>query len=355
MTKAEQEHALVGLKFQDPRYKEIPPKILVEVLERVDTAYRAFFQSVKTKKGSPDSVGRPRPHHPGSYSSMNIRRAREFRLDHDPPARYGLLYFKSFGLGGRGKPLAVRMHRPIPDNVTVRRAELKHEPTGRWYACFGWDAELQDPGPTSSVTGGHTSPENLQGEPRTIALHPGLAHYLTTDAGETIEVPSAFAKHALKLAHAQRRMAKKQKGSYRYDQERRTVARWHAKIRASRANFLHGLSRRLVDEYDRIYINSLDIHRMLSEERLDYLNLRVADAAWGQFCFMLSYKAQDAGKVYIEVDPQYTVQECSACGAHADKSLVDREHACNRCGLRLPRGVNAARNVRKRAEQKLLD
>ena len=77
------------------------------------------------------------------------------------------------------------------------------------------------------------------------------------------------------------------------------------------------------------------------------------DAAWGQFLFMLSYKAQDAGKVYVEVDSKDTAQECSGCSVTVHKTLAAREHSCRHCGLSLPRGVNAARNVRKRAEAEL--
>ncbi len=64
-------------------------------------------------------------------------------------------------------------------------------------------------------------------------------------------------------------------------------------------------------------------------------------------------KAQDAGKVYVEVDSKDTAQECSRCSVTVHKTLAAREHSCCHCGLRLPRGVNAARNVRKRAEAEL--
>lgn len=337
----DQTHALVGLKERRPEFREMPSSAPEWVLKRVDLAYRAFFRRVKAKKG--EAFGFPKHHPPGTYSSLQVMRSREFVFEHGGDDRYGFLSFKSFGIGRGGDPLAVRMHRPLPalPGVAVRRVEIKREAAGRWFVCFGWDAEVAEASPGHGRTNGSA---------RVVALHPGLIHYLTTDAGETIDAPSAFVSHARGLAKAQRRMAKKKKGSYRYLQEKQIVARWHAKIRASRRDFQHNLSRRIVASHDAIYINSFDIRRMLSDGDLDHLNLRVADAAWGEFLFMLSYKAQAAGKVYVEVDSADTVQECSRCGVVVPKTLAVRTHVCLSCGLKVPRGVNAARNVRKRAE-----
>lgn len=337
VTRNEQARAIVQLKKDYPEYYPVTRGIMEDVIFRVDFAYKNFFRRVKSKTEKP---GHPKPHPPGSYYSMTVPRAKEFKLEHAPGDRFGFLYIRSFGLRPlAGDPIAVRMHRDLPADVAVRRVILKREPAGQWYAGFGWDTQIE--------------PEEVD-DRRVIALHPGLTHYLTTDSGEVIDIPSAFALHAQKLAKAQRRMAKKKRGSYRYMQEKVLVAKHHARIKNVRRDFLHNLSRRIVDNYDHIYVNSYDIRMMLSDGELDHLNLRVADAAWGDFLFMLSYKAEELGKVYVEVDSKDTVQECSGCGEIVHKTLKDRVHVCFDCGLKLPRGVNAARNVRKRAEESLL-
>lgn len=341
VTRKQQLHALKELKADAPEYRGLPDSTVDDVVRRVDLAYAAFFRRAKRARPG-EAFGHPKHHPPGTYRSMRVNRAREFSLEHDGgQGRFGLLRIKSFGLGrAGGEALAVRMHRPLPSlpEIAVRRAEIKREPAGGWYVCFGWDAEI---GPTEDA-----------GQ-RTVALHPGLAHYVSTDGGETVEAPEAFEAYARGLAKAERRMAKKRRGSRRYEKEKRVVARWHAKIRDVRKDFQHNLSRRIVDGYDRIYVNSFDIKGMLADEESRYLNRRLADAAWGHFLFMLSYKAQDAGKVYVEVDSKDTVQECSRCSETVHKTIAAREHSCRHCGLRLPRGVNAARNVRKRAEAEL--
>ena len=340
VTRKEQLLALKDLKADVPEYRGLPHSAVEDVVWRVDQAYAAFFR--RTKRARPgEPFGHPKHHPPGTYRSMRVRRAREFELEHDGQERFGLLRIRSFGLGRKGgEALPVRMHRPLPSlpGVAVRRAEIKREPTGGWYVCFGWDAEIHPP--------------EYAGQ-RTVALHPGLVHYVSTDAGETVEAPAAFEAHARGLARAERRLARKRRGSRRYEEEKRVVARWHAKIRDVRKNFQHNLSRRIVDEHDRIYVNSYDITGMLADKESRFLNRRLVDAAWGQFLFMLSYKAQDAGKVYVEVDSKDTAQECSRCSETVHKTLAAREHACGHCGLKLPRGVNAARNVRKRAEAEM--
>lgn len=340
----EQTHALVQLKRDFPEYARMSPGVCEDVISRVHFAYQGFFRRVKqAKQGEPP--GHPKPHPPGSYFSFRVTRDRESHLEHDrEDDPWGFLNLHGFGLGRMGgDPLAVRMHRPLPafPGVTVRRVDVKKASTGRWYVSFGWDAEVPDEDTNGSVS------------PRTIALHPGLVHYLSTDVPglEYIDAPFHFARHAHKLAKAQRRMAKKHKGSHRYRREKLIVARHHDRIREARDAFQHELSRKIVDEYDRIYINSYDIHHMLSDNELDRLNLRVSDAAWGAFAFKLSYKAQEAGKIYAEAESPDTVQECSRCTTFVDKTLADRVHKCGHCGLVLPRGVNAARNVRRRIEE----
>ena len=61
---------------------------------------------------------------------------------------------------------------------------------------------------------------------------------------------------------------------------------------------------------------------------------------------MLSYKAEEAGRVLVKVDPQGTSQRCSGCGELVPKKLSERIHRCSHCGLVLDRDENAARNIK---------
>src|SRR5438105_10692394 len=46
----------------------------------------------------------------------------------------------------------------------------------------------------------------------------------------------------------------------------------------------------------------------------------------------LAYKAEEAGRQLVKVDPRGTSQRCP-CGARVPKKLSDREHVCTACGL----------------------
>lgn len=326
----EQNLALPGLKNDLPEYREIPNAALEDVLTRVDRAFGAFFRRVKRS----EDAGYPRAKGPGRYKSMAVPRSREFKLRWDGQGRYARLSFK--GMSG----MRVRMHRPLPEGAAVRRVIVKREPSGHWYAVFGWDVE------------DHPSPEHPHPEDA-VALHPGLVDYVTTDAGETLPPHHAFGRSRRKLAKRQRRLSRRKRGSRRREKARRLVAKQHEKIRNRRHDYQHKVSRELVEHHGLIFCNETNIQKLLADNPLKRLNVRVADAAWGGLIRKLRYKAESAGAVYVAVDAQDTARACSSCGAITHKRLSDRMHECARCGLRMPRGVNAARNVKKRAVRAL--
>jgi putative transposase len=74
------------------------------------------------------------------------------------------------------------------------------------------------------------------------------------------------------------------------------------------------------------------------------LNKSIVDAGWGMFQQFCTYKAANAGRDVLFVNPQYTSQVCSGCGAVVKKSLDERWHSCE-CGTELDRDHNAALNI----------
>ena len=69
-------------------------------------------------------------------------------------------------------------------------------------------------------------------------------------------------------------------------------------------------------------------------------------AAWGQFVSILRAKAEDAGRVWVEVDPRHTSDRCEACGHAAKENRVTQAvFNCRRCGHRAHADEHAARNI----------
>ncbi|MEO8955498.1 MAG: transposase, partial [Ktedonobacteraceae bacterium] len=74
------------------------------------------------------------------------------------------------------------------------------------------------------------------------------------------------------------------------------------------------------------------------------LNKSIQDAGWTMFVSMCTYKAANAGREVLTVNPRYTSQVCSGCGTVKKKTLEERWHSCE-CGTELDRDHNAAINI----------
>ena len=278
-----------------------------DVLRRVDKTFQAFFARVK--RG--ETPGYPR-----------------FK----PRSRYDSLTFPSYGDGCKLMPngklrlqgigtLKVKLHRPVEGDI--KTVTVKRE-AGRWYVCFSVECEAE-PLPVSS---------------QAVGLDVGLESFAVLSDGTPVENPRYFRKAEAQLRTAQRRVARRQRGSRR----RRKAVRWlqqtHAHIRHQRQNFHHQVSAQLVSRYGLLAIEDLNIKGLAR----GMLAKSVADAGWASFIAYLTYKAESAGRVVVKVDPRGTSQRC-VCGAPVPKTLKDRWHYCEACGLSVSRDHASALEI----------
>ena len=163
-------------------------------------------------------------------------------------------------------------------------------------------------------------------------------------------MPHLYREAEKKLAKAQRKLSKMYKQgqtqSKRYRKQQHIVALLHEKVRNQRLDFLHKLSRKLVEQYDFICIEDLDMRAM---SKALHFGKSVHDNGWGLFTRMLEYKAMEAGKHVIKVDKFFaSSQTCSVCGVvnPVTKDLSVREWTCPACGTHHHRDVNAAINIK---------
>ncbi|MEU3164942.1 RNA-guided endonuclease TnpB family protein [Streptosporangium sp. NPDC006930] len=211
-----------------------------------------------------------------------------------------------------------------PTTVTVSR-----EACGRWYASFA--VEVNDP-KQAPATG------------TAVGVDVGVKDFAVTSDGEKIANPRHLAKRERNLARYQRRMARKQRGSANRAKAKAKVARAHRKVRASRTDFLHRTSTRLVRDHDVIVIEDLAVKNMVRNRSLAKA---ISDCGWGTFRRMLEYKTAEHGRHLIVIDRWYpSSKTCSACGhLLARLSLGTRTWQCPSCGTRHDRDVNAAKNI----------
>jgi putative transposase len=120
------------------------------------------------------------------------------------------------------------------------------------------------------------------------------------------------------------------------------VAKNHRKIKNQRKDFAHKTSKKLVEEYDCIVFEDLQIKNMVKNH---HLAKSISDAGWSQLINFTKTKAEYAGKIVELVNPRNTSQNCSGCHNPVPKALSIRVHSCPFCGLVLDRDHNAAINI----------
>ena len=177
-----------------------------------------------------------------------------------------------------------------------------------------------------------------------VGIDLGLTDSVILSTGQKFGNPRFFRKDEKQLAKAQRRLAKKQKGSKNRSKARLKVARIHAKIADRRSDFLHKLSTRLIHENQVIAVESLQVQNMI---RNHHLSKSIADVGWGEFVRQLEYKAQWYGRTVVKIDKFYpSSKRCFDCGhIMPNMPLNIREWTCPECGETHDRDINAAQNI----------
>ena len=178
-----------------------------------------------------------------------------------------------------------------------------------------------------------------------IGLDVGLTSFVVDSEGNDIENPRCAEQSADKLAKLQRKLARAVRGSNNYKAIKDKIAKLHKRINCQRDDFLHKLSRRYVNSFDIVCVEDLDVKGLKEKGHNNGMHRSIHDASWSKFIFMLSYKAQSAGRKLIRVDPRNTTQKCSACGSFVKKDLSVRVHECPYCGFSCDRDYNASRNI----------
>ena len=259
------------------------------------------------------------------YKSRNGRQSAEY-------TRSGFRYRDGrLFLAKMSTPLAFAWSWPDidPASIDPTTVTVSRDPCGRWYISFAVDV---------------ADPELLPATGAVVGVDLGIKDFAVTSDGEKIPNPRRLARRERNLARYQRRMARCQKGSANQAKAKAKVARAHRKVRASRADFLHRASTRLVREHDVIVIEDLAVRNMVRNRSLAKA---ISDCGWGKFRRQLEYKCERAGRRLVVIDRWYpSSKTCSACGhLLASLSLSTRAWQCPSCGTRHDRDVNAAKNI----------
>ena len=177
---------------------------------------------------------------------------------------------------------------------------------------------------------------------KSVGIDVGIESFATLTEGYSIPNPKFFRKSEKKLAKAQRKLSKLNKGTLERRKAGKSCAKIHEKIANQRKDFCHQESRKIIDQYQYICIEDLDIKNMIQGS---FFAKSITDASWNQFRQYLTYKAEEAGRKIGLANPAYTSQDCNKCGHREVKKLSQRKHICSVCGYTAHRDLNAAQNI----------
>jgi putative transposase len=313
---------LTRLKKEWPELNEVYSKCLQPERDKL-YANLAALRALK-KRGH--KVGKLRFKPPQRYRTITYNQS-GFSILHRND-KFSFLHLSKIG------DIPMRMHRTV-DGKT-KGVVIKHMLSGMWFAYLLVDngKELVELTVIDTV----------------IGIDVGLEHYAVDSDGNEVENPRHLKNALKKLRREQRRLSRKQRGSRNWNKQRIIVARTYERVCDQRNDFQHKLARQYVDDYDLIITEKLDIKEMIEN---GHLSRNISDAAWSSFNQKLAYKAERAGKLFVQVDARGTSQECSSCGEIVPKTLTDRWHDCPYCGLSMSRDHNASINILQRGLKKV--
>ncbi|PWC69074.1 transposase [Azospirillum sp. TSH7] len=228
-------------------------------------------------------------------------------------------------------------------NVTVKRDALG------WHVVFSTEVE-------------HEAPQNFG---PAVGIDRGVIHTLALSDGRFMDMPrerlNVLDRRARKQA---RKLAKCKRGSNRRNAAKKLLARTKAKMARVRLHWSHERTTEIASTHGVVVIEALKTRNMTasaagtakapgrSVRQKAGLNRAILNNAWFQFEALLAYKLAERGGELRKVNPAFTSQTCSCCGA-IDKASRESQATfrCGHCGHAANADTNAARNILRAGTQ----
>ncbi len=176
----------------------------------------------------------------------------------------------------------------------------------------------------------------------------GLNSLVTVFDGEScykVDPIKPTRKYAKRLRLRQKALSRKVKGSNNRRLSVKKVAKVHEKITNTRQDFLHKLSRQLVDDNQVIVVENLFVKGLARTK----LAKSIHDAGFGMLLNFIGYKLEREGGKLVQVDRFFpSTKLCNCCKLKNNSlNLGIREWVCPECKTHHDRDENAAKNLRE--------
>lgn len=281
-----------------------------------------------------------------AFSNFWGKRAKYPRFKTLKKSNLGLKYTKAgmtlrngdVKLAKHSEPLNIVWSRQV-DLGSVLSATITRDKSGRWFISL---LTVESIG-SKSITG------------KTVGIDLGVKDALVTSAGSRHNPSDMFdvkKKQAL-LNKRQKELSRKEKGSKNRAKARTKLARAHAKLADAKRDWLHKVTTRLVEDFDVICIEDLNVRGMTASAKgagrsaKAGLNRGIMAHNFGEFRELLEYKADWYGKEVAVIDRFYpSSKRCSACGRTNDGLKLGHRFWTCPCGTHHDRDINAAKNIK---------
>lgn len=298
-----------------PWLGEVSYRAAEQAFANLDTAYKNFFARVR--QGS-------KPGFPKFKSRKNGLGAFTLRVNiHVAPTRIKLPRLGWLRLKETG-------YLPT-EGIRILSANIS-EYAGRWFVSLQVEQEVPIVKPPTGDT--------------VIGVDLGIKMLATCSDGTTFENPKTLQRYEKQLAHLQREMCRRKKGSKNRNKTKRKVAKLHFKIANGRKHALHNVSHYLTAKAkpSTVVIEDLNVAGMVKNHKLAKA---ISDASFGELRRQLEYKCQWYGIDLIVANRFYpSSKTCSACGVVKPLlRLSERTFVCESCGVVIDRDLNAALNL----------
>ena len=190
-----------------------------------------------------------------------------------------------------------------------------------------------------------------------LGIDLNLSNFLADSEGNITDSPRFLKKAESKLKKEQKKLSRKYEASRKddrkyyecknYNEQKLKVAKIHKHVSNQRKDFHCVLANNLVKNHDYIFAENLKVINLIKNHKLAKA---ISDSSWRSFLTILEWTALKRNKTFILVDPKYTTQMCSNCGAISDEKIIlgIEEWTCPNCGKHHIRDINAAINIKNK-------